>query len=161
MISLDPLNSGLQFRCVQCLAQGPTVMKRQKPHVDQSGPAPEPTVRKEAAVSPQVWAQGRCCIEWHQMTAPGITAFLSWKTPWIFLGISGWNRQLSNPVTYRMWRNKYLVFFQKLWGECPRSISNDFIHIATVSQSFVSLRFIHHGETLEFVSEVITANWSR
>lgn len=51
MISLDPQNSSLQFRCVQCLAQGPTVMKGQKPHVDPSGPAPEPTVRKEMAVS--------------------------------------------------------------------------------------------------------------
>lgn len=46
----------------------------------------------------------------------------------------------------------YLMFFKELRCQCPGCISDDLIHITTVSEGFISLSFIHHSEAFEFMS---------
>lgn len=92
------------------------------------------------------------------MSAPKASLFRNWESLQVSYRLS-YRARAPNLVPGRMWKKeRYLVFFQELWGESPRCIPDDFIHVATVSQGFVSLSLIHHSKTFELVSKIITAD---
>ena len=55
----------------------------------------------------------------------------------------------------------YFVLGKKVIFKCPGCISNYFVYISAVSNSFVALVFIHDGATFALVSQLIAANYTK